>query len=360
MSAVMRPKWIETTELALARVLFGLPPSVQVLLSGRPRVVVDGDTLHPNMQLMLSVTRQAGRRRTLSHERIEVARSRMFAETTRFGRSAPSVGAVRELSIPGPAGPMRAWHYVPESTQPEPLLVFFHGGGFALGTLETHDSPCRVLCRTARVHVLSVEYRLAPEHPYPAAVEDALAALRFGQSEARALGADPRAVAIGGDSAGGQLSAVIAQRTRADRPPRVQLLLYPTVDIGNGNSDEWPSRKAFARGFYLTAEDIAWFDQRYTLGKTGMTDPGLAPLRAADLSGLCPAIIVTCGFDPLRDEGEAYAKALEKAGTQVVAWREPGLLHGFAHMAAFSRVSRDGMERVGVALGRALRESTTT
>jgi len=344
---------METTELALARVLFGLPPRIQVLLSGRPPVVVDGDTLHPNMQLMLSITRQAGRTRALSHERVEVARRRMFADTTRFGRSGPRVAAVRELSIPGPAGPMRAWHYAPESAHPEPLLVFLHGGGFALGTLETHDAPCRVLCRTARVHVLSVEYRLAPEHPYPAAADDALAALRFGQSEARALGADPNAVAIGGDSAGGQLSAVIAQRTRADRPPRVQLLLYPTVDLGR--ADDWPSRKAFARGFILTAEDIAWFDQSYTLGKNGMTDPGLAPLRAADLSGLCPAIIVTCGFDPLRDEGEAYAKALEKAGTQVVAWREPGLLHGFAHMAAFSRVSRDGMERVALALGKALR-----
>jgi acetyl esterase len=304
------------------------------------------------MQLMLSVTGQAGRKRTLSHDQIGVARSRMLDLTTRFGRSVPEVGAVRDLTLPGPTGPLRARHYAPENTQSEPLLVYLHGGGFALGALETHDYLCRVLCRTSRVHVLSVEYRLAPEHPYPAAVDDALAAFRFGQSEARSLGADPNAVAIGGDSAGAQLSAVISQRTRTDRPPCLQLLLYPTVDIGG---EEWPSRKLFARGFYLTAEDIAWFDRAYTLGKKGVTDPGLAPLRAADLSGLCPALVVTCAFDPLRDEGEAYVKALEQTGTRVVAWREPGMLHGFAHMSPFSQVAREAMDRVAVALGKALR-----
>jgi acetyl esterase len=323
-----------------------------VLLSGRPPVVVDGERLHPNMQLLLSLEGQVGRRRSLSHDVLEVARKRMYRNTTRFARSIPPVAAARELTIPGPSGPMRARHYAPESTQPEPLLVFLHGGGFALGALETHDYPCRVLCRTARVHVLSVEYRLAPEHPYPAAVDDAIAALRFAQTQATSLGADPKAVAIGGDSAGGQLSAVVAQRTRRDRPPRLQLLLYPTVDVG-GN--EWPSRKLFGRGYLLTAEDIAWFDKAYCVGQDGMKDPGLAPLRAADLSGLCPAIVVTCGFDPLRDEGEAYVKALEQAGNDVIAWREPGLLHGFAHMGPISKVCREAMERAGEELGKALR-----
>ncbi|HET6336843.1 MAG TPA: alpha/beta hydrolase [Polyangiales bacterium] len=348
----MRPKWIETTELAAARVLFGLPPSVQVLLSGRPSVVIEGERLHPNMQLLLSLERQVGLKRSLSHELVDVARRRMFRNTTRFARTIPEVSAVRELTIPGPAGPMRAWHYAPESSRPEPLLVFLHGGGFALGGLETHDYPCRVLCKTARLHVLSVDYRLAPENPYPAAVDDAVAALRFAQNEAPALGADPNVIAMGGDSAGGQLSAVVAQRTRGDRPPALQLLLYPTVDIGGS---EWASRQLFGRGFLLTTEDIAWFDQAYTLGKDGQADPGLAPLQAADFSGLCPAIVVTCGFDPLRDEGEAYAKALEKAGNRVVAWREPGLLHGFAHMGPISRVCRQAMERTAVAVGTALR-----
>jgi acetyl esterase len=352
--AAVRPKWIETTELALARFAFGLPPAAQFRLSGRAPVVIEGQALHPNMQLMLAFTRAAGRRRYLSHDRVEVARKRMLFETTRHARAVPDVGAVRELTIPGPAGPMRAWHYAPASSRPEPLLVFLHGGGFALGSLETHDYPCRVICNTARVHVLSVEYRLAPEHPYPAAVDDSLAALRFAQIDAQALGADPNRVAIGGDSAGGQLAAVVAQRTRGDRPPALQLLLYPTVDIGGY---EWPSRKLFERGFFITQKDIAWFDHAYTLGqgRNGTIDPGLAPLRATDFSGLCPTILVTCGFDPLRDEGEAYAKELEKAGVQVTAWREPGFLHGFAHMGPISIVAREAMERVAVAVGKSLR-----
>jgi acetyl esterase len=176
--------------------------------------------------------------------------------------------------------------------------------------------------------------------------------LRFAQCEAGVLGADPNAVAIGGDSAGGQLSAVIAQRTRADRPPRAQLLLYPSLDIGH---EEWPSHALFERGFVLTRADIAWFNQAYTGGQRDRNDPGLSPLRAADLSGLCPAIIVTCGFDPLRDEGEAYAKALEKAGTSVVWWREAGLLHGFANMTGFSPVSAQATERVAAAFGKLVR-----
>jgi acetyl esterase len=332
----------------------GLPSRVQVLLSGRKPVVIDGQTLHPNMQLLLSLTGVAGRSTGLSAARIEVARRRMYREATRFFRSGPEVGAIRDLTIPGPAGPIAARHYAPESTSSEPLLVFLHGGGFALGDLETHDYPCRVLCRSARMHVLSVAYRLAPEHPYPAAVDDALAALRFAQAEARALGADPARVAMGGDSAGGQLTAVIAQRTRHDRPPRLQALFYPTVDIGGA---EWPSRELFGRGFYLTTEDIRWFDQRYVghLPVSSELDPGIAPLRAADVSGLCPALIVTCGFDPLRDEGEAYAKALEQAGVPVTAWREPCLLHGFMNMGAVSPAARVALERIVLELGRALR-----
>jgi acetyl esterase len=206
------------------------------------------------------------------------------------------------------------------------------------------------LCSQANLHVLAVEYRLAPEHPYPAAIDDSIAAFRFGQSEARTLGANPDAVAIGGDSAGGQLSAVLAQRTRADRPPRAQLLLYPSVDIGG----TWPSYKLFGRGFYLTELDIEWFNEHYAAGRKGADDPGLAPLRAQDLSGLAPAVIVTCGFDPLRDEGEAYAKALARSGSEVIHWREHGLLHGFAHMTSFSPVARQAMDRAAVALRRVL------
>jgi acetyl esterase len=349
----VRPKWLETAERAVTRRLCSLPPKLQVLLSGRPAVVIEGETLHPNMQLLLTLSLQANRARTLSHDDVAIARKRMLFDTTRFGQSGPEVGSVRDLTVPGPAGPLRARHYAPMSETPQPLLVYLHGGGFALGALESHDVPCRILCRKANVHVLSVDYRLAPEHPYPAAADDAVAAFRFGQNQAQTLGADPDAVAIGGDSAGGQLAAVVAQRTRGDRPPRAQLLMYPSVDIGG----EWPSHKLFSRGFFLTAVDIAWFNQGYLAGRNGADDPGLAPLRAADLSGLAPAVIVTCGFDPLRDEGEAYAKALEHAGTKVTFWREHGLLHGFAHMAAVAPIASQAMDRVAAALAQTLRSS---
>lgn len=329
-----------------------LPAPVQVRLSGRPPVIIDGQTLEPNMQLMLTATRHARGAQSLSDDDVNIARKRMYVEATRFRRQVPDVERVRELSIPGPNGPLRARHYAPSSSKTEPLLVFWHGGGFALGSLETHDQPCRQICKEARVHVLSVEYRLAPEHPYPAAVDDALAALRYAQREARTLGADPARIGVGGDSAGGQLSAVIAQQTRDDNPPQLQVLLYPTVDIGGY---EWPSRALFGNGFLISTEDIRWFDRAYTQGKDGRKDPGLAPLRAADFTGLCPAIVLTAGFDPLRDEGEAYAEALKKAGNRVTAWREPGLIHGFAHMSPVSRVADQAMRRLATKIGEMLR-----
>ncbi len=339
-----RPKLFETIELALARTLFALPPQLQLRLSGRPQIVVDGLPLDPGMQLLLAISRQAGRLRTLSHDSLAVARRRMYRETTRFGRTRPPVGAVRDFTIAGPAGPLPVRHYAPPDARvPEPLLVFLHGGGFALGDLDTHDYPCRVLCRAARVHVLSVAYRLAPEHPYPAAVEDTLAALRYGQAHAAELGADPARVALGGDSAGAKLTAIVAQQTRAHRPPVAPRLIYPKVDLGR----HWPSRAHFARGYYLTGEDIDWFDAQYA-GQADPDDPGHSPLRAADLSNLPPALLLTCGFDPLRDEGEAYAEALRKAGNRVIAWREPGLLHGFLHMAQVSPTAARALTRIAI------------
>ena len=330
-----------------------LPPHVQVRLSRRPPVVIDGETLHPNMQLLLTVTRQAGKRRTLSHEDVRVARARMARSTTRFARAVPPVAAVHDVTIMGPGGPLAARHYAPPSASPEPLLVYLHGGGFALGDLDTHDHPCRALCQLARIHVLSVAYRLAPEHPYPAAVDDAFAALRYAQANAGSFGADPARVAIGGDSAGGNLATVIAQRTRDDHPPCAQLLLYPTVDIAG----DWPSRHLFGRGFYLTSADMDLFNGWY-LGAAQrelLQHPELSPLRAADHSGLCPALLVTCGFDPLRDEGEAYARKLDTAGTKVTTWREPGLLHGFVHMAAVSPVADAALARVATEFARVVR-----
>ncbi|HKU39765.1 MAG TPA: alpha/beta hydrolase [Polyangiales bacterium] len=340
-----RPPALERAEQTVARALFRLPARLQFLLSGRKQVALDGVALDPNMQLMLALTREHGKQRSLSAESVAKARSLVRANALRFAGRAPCVGEVRELEFDGPAGVLRARHYVPAGNgAPQPLVVFFHGGGFALCDLDTHDLPCRELCVRAGVHVLSVEYRLAPEHPYPAAVEDALAAFRFAQAHASELGADPDAIAVAGDSAGGNLSAVVAQRTRHDRPPRLQVLIYPNTDVDRSR----PSRTLFGRGFMLTAADIDWFDGHYSGGVP--REPGYAPLTAADFSGLCPAVIVTCGFDPLRDEGEAYARALQAAGNRVDFWREAGLVHGFLHMSPVSPSAEQAMARLAAAV----------
>jgi acetyl esterase len=240
---------------------------------------------------------------------------------------------------------LRVRHYAPFETDARPLLVFFHGGGFVVGDLDTHDTPCRALCRDARLHVLSVDYRLAPEHKFPAAVHDAQAAFRWAREHAHELGADPARVAVGGDSAGGNLAAVVsllAART-GDAQPVLQLLLYPTTD----RTRDWPSVNMFGHGFFLTREDIDWFYAHYTDG-TGVdrADPAISPLCAAPLPRTAPAIVVTAAFDPLRDEGLAYARALREAGTPTVELSGDGLVHGFVSMTVLSRSSHSVMRDI--------------
>jgi acetyl esterase len=253
------------------------------------------------------------------------------------------VGAVRELEVDGGEGPLAARLYTPQRTvasaDPPPLLVFLHGGGWVIGDLDSHDEPCRVLCRFADVAVLAVDYRLAPEHPFPAAVDDACAAFTWARKHAEARGADPARVAVGGDSAGGNLAAVVAQHLRGDvAAPSAQVLIYPGVD----SSRRYPSRERFGTGLLLTDADMTWFDQHYT-GGADASDPRRSPLLAPDLSGLAPAAVVTAAFDPLRDEGEAYAARLRESGVPVLAWRAPGLVHGFLNFGSGHRASRDAV-----------------
>jgi acetyl esterase len=335
---VPRPRLADRMQFRAARWLAALPPPWQVRLSGQRAVHIDGLTLDPQLQLLLALRQRRGpgaiTAMTPPRAR-EWARQESAAATGRPIR----VGAVADLTIDGAAGPLPARHYVPTEPGPHPLLVFLHGGGFVIGDLDTHDQACRLICRYAGVHVLAVDYRLAPEHPFPAAVEDARAALRWAGTNARALGADPTRVAIGGDSAGGNLSAVVAQCTAADGGPvpAAQLLLYPAID----RSSPYRSLTMFADGFFLTADEIEWFDHHYS-GPTAPdeTDPRRNPLKQQDLSGLAPALVITAGFDPLRDEGETYAEALAAAGTPVILRRKPGLVHGFANMIDVSPSAR--------------------
>jgi len=238
-------------EYRAARALAALPPRTQVRLSRKPPVSLDGQTLEPEIQLTLALLERQGLPpiETLGAPQARRQIARQSAGIA--GRPLP-VGTVRDLQVDGAAGPLAARHYAPDesSSGPHPLLVFFHGGGFVIGDLETHDPVCRMLCRHAGVHVLAIDYRLAPEYAFPAPVDDCRAALRWAQQHAAELGADPDRIAVGGDSAGGNLSAVVTHlAVRAGEPaPVFQLLLYPAVDIAG----EHRSHELFSDGFFLT------------------------------------------------------------------------------------------------------------
>jgi acetyl esterase len=265
----------------------------------------------------------------LSSYPVEGARQLMDAMVAMSG-TGPEVAHVEDRSIPGPAGTIPARLYRPAGDA-LPLLVYFHGGGWVLGGLASHDAVCRALANAAGCAVLAVDYRLAPEHRYPAAADDCYAATVWAVANARTLGADPARVAIGGDSAGGNLTAVTALRARDQGTPplRFQLLIYPVTDHGFDTA----SYRDNAEGYLLTHGDMVWFWNHY-LGDGDGAEPYASPLRATDLRGLPPALVITAGFDPLRDEGEAYAKRMQDAGVPVTLTRYDGMIHGFFGMGA--------------------------
>ncbi len=312
------------------KVIPWVPTRVVRLLAGGRSVTIDGNTLDPTLQLMLSAQRAAGIEGLAVGN--DVAASRALMRETCLGFAGPQVHVgVSDVSIPGPAGQIPARHYRPWTAEPTPLLVFYHGGGWTIGDLDTHDALCRLTCRDADVHVLSIDYRLAPEHPAPAAVDDAYAAFRWAHEHAGDLGAIPDKVVVGGDSAGGNLAAVVSQLARADGGalPVLQWLIYPRTDF----TAKTRSLSLFAEGFLLTKHDMDWFEAQY-LGDSDLepADPRVSPLLADTLSGLPPALIATAGFDPLRDEGDRYAAALRDAGTPVDLRSSGSLTHGFASL----------------------------
>jgi acetyl esterase len=340
-----RPTLGERMTHGVVVALGALPPRAQVRLSGKPPVCIDGNVLAPEMQLTLALLARRGETstETLSPEEARRERRRMAAV---FAGKPEPVGAVADLQIEAEV-PLRARHYAPlETGGADPLLVFFHGGGFTYGDLDTHDGVCRLLCRHAGAHVLAIDYRLAPEHPFPAAVEDARAALSWASAHAQELGADPGRIGVGGDSAGGNLAAVAAQLAARDGGPApvLQLLIYPATDCTRHRR----SRELFGDGFFLTSSQMDWFEENYlgSVGGASCRDPRASPLIAKDLSGLAPAIVVTAGFDPLRDEGEEYADALRAAGTPALSRRFPAFVHGFIGAAGVSRACRDAVVEI--------------
>lgn len=313
----------------LLRLLPHLPDAIKRLLLGRRTISVDGNTLDTTLQFMLAAQRSAGINGLVASSDVGVARAQLH---TLSGMIDAGISVnVRDTSIPGPAGPLPVRHYAPGDPAGTPaLLVFFHGGGFVVGDLDTHDELCRLMCRDAGVHVLAIDYRLAPEHPAPAAIEDCYIAYRWALEHAAEFGADPARVAVGGDSAGGNLAAVVSQLARADGVPLpvLQLLIYPVTNF----AADTRSKTLFADGFFLTKKDMDWFRDNYVAGSAlELTDPRISPLLADDLSGLPPALVLTGGFDPLRDEGSQYADALAAAGVPVDHRRFGSLVHGFAN-----------------------------
>lgn len=278
----------------------------------------------PQVQALLDATTTQPPIRNLS---VEEARA-LFRVHPLPGVSAAEVAVVTDRLIPGPDEPLRLRVYTPQGTGPFPLLVFFHGGGFVICDLDTHDAICRNFCGGAGCVVVSVDYRLAPEHHFPAAHEDCCAATRWAVEHSSTLGADPRRVAVGGDSAGGLLAASTALRLRDEGGPKLagQLLLYPTTDLGTPAT---ASMSDYAEGYGFAAADLPWFWGKYLNSPSDATDPRASPLRASDLRGLPPAMVLTAECDPLRDEGERYAKRLLDAGVPTALSRCPGMIHAF-------------------------------
>ncbi|MFD1646220.1 alpha/beta hydrolase [Haloarchaeobius litoreus] len=270
-----------------------------------------------------------------------------------FARAAGEepVGAVENRTIDGPGGDLPVRIYRPEGEGPHPTLVFFHGGGFVIGTLDTHDAVCRALTNEAEAVVVSVDYRLAPEHPFPAAVADAHAATEWASDHLDELGGN-EFLAVAGDSAGGTLAAATCLLAR-DRGPAIdhQFLVYPAT-AGDADPEAFPSRAENAEGYFLETAEMEWFFEQYIDDEFDAYNPLAFPLQARDLSGLPPALVITAGFDPLRDEGRAYAEQLDEAGVDTTYREFEDMVHGFVSMLGDVGVdtARVGIEEIAAEL----------
>lgn len=332
---------VERVTGPLARTIGALPTRVQRIIGGPP-IVVDGQTLAADLQAIVRIVNAV---EDVPVESLPVAQARaqLVTEAAAFGGIPLAVDSVDELSIPGPRGPIPARLYRPKakSGSATPLLVYFHGGGWVLGSLESHESVCRFLAVHGEVPVLAIDYRLAPEHPFPAGLDDAVAAYRYTVANAAELEIDPGAIGIAGDSAGGNLVAVVAQILAAEPEiaPACQILFNPVTDL----SRKRRSYQLFSQGYLLTEAAMDWFKALYLNDRDEALDPRVSPVLASDLSGLPPAYVAVSGFDPLRDEGIEYAERMRAAGVPVTLQIHPGLIHGYASGTGFGRSCREAM-----------------
>ena len=352
---------VARSEATAFRALMALPEPVKRRIAGKP-VMLDGQVLDTETQYMLKLQQllnEPGAETLPIHEgRAAILRQAMLA-----GGKQP-VGEVRDLVVPGADGPVAARLYVPRSQvstssttrdADSPLLFFLHGGGMMYGDLDSHDAACRFLAERADVRVLAVDYRLAPEHKFPAAVDDCWTAYQWVAEHPDDLGIDPDRIAVGGDSAGGYLSAVVALKAaEAGVPCAFQLLIYPVTNM----ADSSDSRRMFGEGFFLTTEFTDLAEEMYFVDEAEKRDP-LASIAFTEKipENLAAAYVATAGFDPLRDEGEAWARRLADSGIDVTLRRFPGLIHGFINVVGVGRSQRAAVAEIAVQLKAALHAS---
>jgi acetyl esterase len=315
----------------------GLSPRTSRALFGKPPTV-DGQTLSSETHALLTLARWSGSDGFFAGREVAEARAQSRYEASVTARRKPiAMDTVRPLDVPGPGGPIPSRLYVPRLPSPDaaaPLLVYYHGGGWVIGDLDMYDDLCRLLAAAAGCMVLSVGYRLAPEHPFPAPLEDAFAAFEWAAANAESIGADPKRIGVGGDSAGGNMAAVVSrQAVEGGGPkPAMQLLFYPVTD----SIEDTRSRKLFSEGYILTKADMDKFEAAYLPPGVDASDQRISILQCPDLHGLPTAYVATAGFDPLRDEGEAYALRMRDCGVRVALRRHSGLIHTFVNQTAIN------------------------
>lgn len=338
----------------LTRGAFRLPQAVLTKLDRHPVVNRHGDHLAPELHLLLKLA-ERGPHTPISAVTPESVRATLSAQAAMSAETFAPFAIEEQLSIPGPAGPIAATRYRAGRAQTPALVLYFHGGGWVAGDRATTESPVRLLAREAGVDVLSVEYRLAPEHPYPAAVEDTRAAWDFAVASAPGWGIDPGRIAIAGDSSGANLAAVLTNSLRsAEVAPAYQLLWFPVTDVSRAAAEHHDdSYTEFASGFFLTPAYLDWYTEHY-VGAPSSSDPKVSPLLEPDLAGVPPTFISVAGFDPLRDQGLAYAKRLREAGVVVTEHRAGSMIHGYTNMTGISRGARAATLEAIVALRTAL------
>lgn len=324
-----------------ANLALRMPISWVNIITGPP-AAVDGRTLDGRTQWFLQLLARSGQP-PLHQLGVVEAREQFDAFMLLMsGRPAP-VGEIVDRTMAGPAGPLRIRIYRPAHSVARllPTVLYFHGGGWVIGSLEGYDLACRYFCARSGCAIVAVDYRLAPEHKFPAAIDDGVAAFRWLATEAASLGLDPDRIVLAGDSAGGTIAAVAAQELRGEpRPPCLQWLIYPATDLRGDTL----SHKSCGEGFLLTQADMDWFRGQYLNTPAEVDDPRASPLRAVDLAGVAPALVFTTGFDPLRDEGRAYTERLSAAGVKTIHREFDTLIHGFVGMRGALQAAARAMD----------------